>query len=137
MNTAPKTLSSCSRASVYRYGDSHFWKGPPSRLYSIAATPAPSSVAVRTTVAGPATWPPTGAGTICAVVGRRGRRIKADDAGPYIAGYTLYNDWSARDMQMRESSVGFSQTIRHLPSDCAPSCIFGSAGFHPLWLEGM
>ena len=43
---------------------------------------------------------------ICAVVGRRGHRVRAEDATPYIAGYTIYNDWSARDFQMRESSVG-------------------------------
>ncbi len=43
---------------------------------------------------------------ICAVVGRRGHRVKAEDANAYIAGYTIYNDWSARDFQMRESSVG-------------------------------
>jgi 2-keto-4-pentenoate hydratase/2-oxohepta-3-ene-1,7-dioic acid hydratase in catechol pathway len=48
---------------------------------------------------------------ICAVVGRAGRRISADAATPYIAGYTIYNDWSARDIQMRESSVGIGPGI--------------------------
>jgi 2-keto-4-pentenoate hydratase/2-oxohepta-3-ene-1,7-dioic acid hydratase in catechol pathway len=48
---------------------------------------------------------------ICAVVGRRGRRIQAADAEAYIAGYTIYNDWSARDIQMRESSVGIGPGI--------------------------
>ena len=59
---------------------------------------------------------------ICAVVGRRGRRIKAADAGPYIAGYTLYNDWSARDIQMRESSVGIGPGIgKDMASSIGPT----------------
>jgi len=48
---------------------------------------------------------------ICAVVGRHGRRIKEADGASYIAGYTLYNDWSARDIQMREGSVGIGPGI--------------------------
>jgi 2-keto-4-pentenoate hydratase/2-oxohepta-3-ene-1,7-dioic acid hydratase in catechol pathway len=48
---------------------------------------------------------------ICAVVGRAGRRISADDAAAHIAGYTIYNDWSARDIQMRESSIGIGPGI--------------------------
>jgi len=43
---------------------------------------------------------------ICAVVGRAGRRIPAEDAAQHIAGYTIFNDWSARDIQLREMSVG-------------------------------
>lgn len=59
---------------------------------------------------------------ICAVIGRRGRRIKADDAAPYIAGYTLYNDWSARDIQMRESSVGIGPGIgKDMASSIGPT----------------
>jgi 2-keto-4-pentenoate hydratase/2-oxohepta-3-ene-1,7-dioic acid hydratase in catechol pathway len=59
---------------------------------------------------------------ICAVVGRRGRHIKAQDAGPYIAGYTLYNDWSARDIQMRESSIGIGPGIgKDMASSIGPS----------------
>ena len=43
---------------------------------------------------------------ICAVIGNPGRRISAKDAGRHIFGYTLYNDWSARDIQGREMSIG-------------------------------
>jgi len=43
---------------------------------------------------------------ICAVIGRSGRSISVEDAGAYIAGYTIYNDWSARDIQRREMSIG-------------------------------
>jgi 2-keto-4-pentenoate hydratase/2-oxohepta-3-ene-1,7-dioic acid hydratase in catechol pathway len=43
---------------------------------------------------------------VAAVIGRTGRAIKAEDAQPYIFGYTIFNDWSARDIQRREMSVG-------------------------------
>lgn len=43
---------------------------------------------------------------ICAVVGATGRDVPVEDAGDLIMGYTIYNDWSARDIQFREMSVG-------------------------------
>ena len=43
---------------------------------------------------------------IAAVIGRPGRDIAAEDADYYIAGYTIMNDWSARDLQAREMKVG-------------------------------
>lgn len=39
---------------------------------------------------------------LCAVVGKEGREVDAGDAEDYIAGITIFNDWSARDIQMRE-----------------------------------
>lgn len=39
---------------------------------------------------------------IAAVIGRKGRNIPASEANDYIAGYTIFNDFSARDTQMRE-----------------------------------
>jgi 2-keto-4-pentenoate hydratase/2-oxohepta-3-ene-1,7-dioic acid hydratase in catechol pathway len=42
---------------------------------------------------------------IAAVIGKTGRRVAVADAGPYIFGYMLYNDWSARDFQQREMSI--------------------------------
>lgn len=39
---------------------------------------------------------------IAAVIGRKGRDIAAEDAEEYIAGYTIFNDFSARDMQLTE-----------------------------------
>lgn len=35
-------------------------------------------------------------------IGRMGRDIPADKARDYIAGYTIFNDFSARDIQLRE-----------------------------------
>ncbi len=48
---------------------------------------------------------------ICAVMGRPGRKVAAKDATALIAGYTIYNDWSARDIQVREMSVGIGPGI--------------------------
>src|SRR5579871_4901043 len=42
---------------------------------------------------------------IAVVIGRRGRRIKAEDAAEHIFGYSILNDWSARDIQQREMRV--------------------------------
>jgi 2-keto-4-pentenoate hydratase/2-oxohepta-3-ene-1,7-dioic acid hydratase in catechol pathway len=42
---------------------------------------------------------------IGAVIGKTGRNIAAADAASYIVGYTIYNDWSARDFQQREMSI--------------------------------
>ena len=43
---------------------------------------------------------------IALVVGKRGRDIKAAEAGDYIAGFTIYNDFSARDVQADEGEIG-------------------------------
>ncbi|NDJ11847.1 MAG: fumarylacetoacetate hydrolase family protein, partial [Acidobacteriia bacterium] len=40
------------------------------------------------------------------VIGRSGKAIAAEDAGKYIAGYTIWNDFSARDQQKREGPLG-------------------------------
>src|SRR5215218_3491462 len=39
---------------------------------------------------------------VAAIIGRRGRDVRPEDAAGYIAGYTIFNDWSARDLQMAE-----------------------------------
>jgi 2-keto-4-pentenoate hydratase/2-oxohepta-3-ene-1,7-dioic acid hydratase in catechol pathway len=40
------------------------------------------------------------------VVGRRGKNIPKAEAESYIGGYTIWNDFSARDQQMREGPLG-------------------------------
>src|SRR5690606_24497284 len=40
------------------------------------------------------------------VIGRRGKNIRKADAARHIFGYTIWNDWSARDQQMREAPLG-------------------------------
>jgi fumarylacetoacetate (FAA) hydrolase len=43
---------------------------------------------------------------IACVIGRAGRDIAEEDAADYIAGYTILNDWSARDIQREERTIG-------------------------------
>ncbi|MFJ9566384.1 fumarylacetoacetate hydrolase family protein [Streptomyces fuscichromogenes] len=43
---------------------------------------------------------------VAVVVGREGRDLTPDRARDHIAGYLLFNDWSARDLQIREMQVG-------------------------------
>lgn len=43
---------------------------------------------------------------IAAVIGKSGINIPAEQAEDYIFGFTIMNDWSARDEQRREMSVG-------------------------------
>jgi 2-keto-4-pentenoate hydratase/2-oxohepta-3-ene-1,7-dioic acid hydratase in catechol pathway len=40
------------------------------------------------------------------VIGRDGRNLTPEEAGSYIAGYTIFNDWSARDLQFEEMKLG-------------------------------
>ena len=40
-----------------------------------------------------------------AVIGRPVSRVSVEEAASCIAGYTIFNDWSARDVQFREMSV--------------------------------
>ncbi|MBN2117547.1 MAG: fumarylacetoacetate hydrolase family protein [Anaerolineales bacterium] len=43
---------------------------------------------------------------IAAVIGKGGMDIKPEDAPAHIFGYTIFNDWSARDVQRKEMAVG-------------------------------
>lgn len=43
---------------------------------------------------------------IAAVIGKAGINIKPEDAEQYIFGYTIFNDWSARDVQRKEMMIG-------------------------------
>jgi len=43
---------------------------------------------------------------IAAVIGKAGINIKPEDAPEHIFGYTIFNDWSARDVQRDELKVG-------------------------------
>lgn len=42
---------------------------------------------------------------IAAVIGKPGRDIRPEDAARHIFGYTIFNDWSARDIQREEMKV--------------------------------
>ncbi|GII04357.1 fumarylacetoacetate hydrolase family protein [Planobispora takensis] len=43
---------------------------------------------------------------VAAVIGREGRDLSPERARDHIFGYTIFNDWSARDLQSREMQVG-------------------------------
>ncbi len=43
---------------------------------------------------------------IACIIGRRGRDISESEAERYVFGYTIFNDWSARDIQVLEMRVG-------------------------------
>lgn len=40
------------------------------------------------------------------IIGKTGKNIKAEEAEDYIFGYTILNDWSARDLQIKEMKIG-------------------------------
>ncbi|MEK6221724.1 MAG: fumarylacetoacetate hydrolase family protein, partial [Chloroflexota bacterium] len=43
---------------------------------------------------------------VACIIGKAGMDIKPEEAEDYIFGYTIFNDWSARDEQRKEMSVG-------------------------------
>lgn len=43
---------------------------------------------------------------IACVIGRKGRDVSVSDAESFISGYTIMNDWSARDVQVGEMKIG-------------------------------
>ncbi|MFF4258749.1 fumarylacetoacetate hydrolase family protein [Streptomyces sp. NPDC001663] len=43
---------------------------------------------------------------VAAVIGKEGRDLTPEQARDHIVGYTIFNDWSARDLQSREMRVG-------------------------------
>lgn len=48
---------------------------------------------------------------LCVIIGKRGREIREEDAASYVAGYTIFNDWSSRDIQFREMNVGLGPSF--------------------------
>ena len=43
---------------------------------------------------------------VAAVIGRSGANLAPEPASAHIAGYTIFNDWSARDLQLAEMQLG-------------------------------
>ena len=43
---------------------------------------------------------------VAAVIGQPGSNLRPEDAAAHIAGYTIFNDWSARDLQLAEMRLG-------------------------------
>lgn len=42
---------------------------------------------------------------IAAIIGKEGSDLHPDEAAEHIAGFTIFNDWSARDLQMHEMKL--------------------------------
>ncbi|MHC1558065.1 fumarylacetoacetate hydrolase family protein [Actinomycetospora sp. C-140] len=58
---------------------------------------------------------------IAAVIGREGRDLAPDAAGAYIAGYVLFCDWSARDLQGAEMKLNLGPAKgKDFASSCGP-----------------
>jgi 2-keto-4-pentenoate hydratase/2-oxohepta-3-ene-1,7-dioic acid hydratase in catechol pathway len=47
---------------------------------------------------------------VAAIIGRPGRNLTVAEAADHIAGYTIFNDWSARDLQAEEMAMGLGVT---------------------------
>jgi 2-keto-4-pentenoate hydratase/2-oxohepta-3-ene-1,7-dioic acid hydratase in catechol pathway len=43
---------------------------------------------------------------VAAIIGTEGRNLPVEEAGKHIAGYSIFNDWSARDIQIHEMRIG-------------------------------
>jgi 2-keto-4-pentenoate hydratase/2-oxohepta-3-ene-1,7-dioic acid hydratase in catechol pathway len=43
---------------------------------------------------------------VAAIIGRPGTNLRPEEAAAHIAGYTIFNDWSARDLQFAEMRLG-------------------------------
>ncbi|MFT3755708.1 MAG: fumarylacetoacetate hydrolase family protein [Pseudoxanthomonas sp.] len=56
-----------------------------------------------------------------AVIGKQARNVKRDDARGYIFGYTVFNDWSARDEQIKVSESPVSGGVPSPGKDFANS----------------
>src|SRR3954451_17512276 len=46
---------------------------------------------------------------VAAIIGHAGRNLAPEEAGAHIAGYTIFNDWSARDIGGKEVQTPFGQ----------------------------
>ena len=66
------------------------------------------------------------------VIGRGGEAIRAEDSDRHIAGYTIFNDWSARDIQMREMKNGLGPGLGKDFANSLGPCLRTADDFNPL-----
>ena len=52
------------------------------------------------------------------IIGRSGRHFEADEASDYVAGYTIFNDITARDIQRREMRSGVFSFCKGIDTFC-------------------
>ena len=80
-----------------------WYQAPPSSLHEPPLGPSAPAIRWRSRPAASgwtSSWRSRG------VVGRTGRDVTPEQARGHIAGYTIFNDWSARDLQAGEMQVG-------------------------------
>ncbi len=65
---------------------------------------------------------------IAAVIGKGGINIKPENAQAHIFGYTIFNDWSARDVQREEMKIGLGPAKgKDFASSLGPVIVTGEA----------
>jgi len=72
---------------------------------------------------------------VAAVIGKRGRNITAADASEYIAGYTIFNDFSARDVQAEAKPVMMGPSKSKDFANSFGPCLVTSDSIDPTVLE--
>ena len=55
---------------------------------------------------------------LAVIIGRAGKHFDVDEAGAYIAGYTIFNDITARDIQRREMRSGVFSYCKAIDTFC-------------------
>jgi 2-keto-4-pentenoate hydratase/2-oxohepta-3-ene-1,7-dioic acid hydratase (catechol pathway) len=68
---------------------------------------------------------------LCAIIGKKGRNVELKRAEEYIFGYSIFNDFSARDIQMREMSVGLGPFKGKDFATAIGPCIVTRDSFNP------
>jgi 2-keto-4-pentenoate hydratase/2-oxohepta-3-ene-1,7-dioic acid hydratase in catechol pathway len=65
---------------------------------------------------------------LAAVIGKRGHNLEVDEADEYIAGYTIFNDFSARDAQFEEMKLNLGPSKgKHFANGLGPYLVTADA----------
>ncbi len=73
---------------------------------------------------------------IAAVIAREGRNVRREDAASYIAGFTIFVDWSARDLQRDEMQASLGPAKGKDFANSIGPAIVTSDELQPLWRDG-
>jgi 2-keto-4-pentenoate hydratase/2-oxohepta-3-ene-1,7-dioic acid hydratase in catechol pathway len=71
-----------------------------------------------------------------AVIGRDGSDILEAEAEPYIAGFTIFNDWSCRDLQTDEMKFGLGPAKGKDAANSLGPWVVTSDELAPYWRDG-
>jgi 2-keto-4-pentenoate hydratase/2-oxohepta-3-ene-1,7-dioic acid hydratase in catechol pathway len=73
---------------------------------------------------------------LAAIVGREGSDVPEADADRYIAGFTIFNDWSCRDLQADESQFGLGPAKGKDAASSLGPCVVTLDEMAPLYRNG-